>query len=522
MRVAFRADASLDIGHGHVMRCLTLAHALREHGASCLFICRVLPGHLIDRIRQEGFDVIELPAPEDFAAGKGYAGWLGAAPTEDAVQTLAALPDCVDWLVVDHYALDAQWEGHLRATCKRLLVIDDLADRAHDCDLLLDQNPGRSRADYAAWVPSDCTVLAGPAHALLRSEFAARRRSVRSSTRTQLKTLMISMGGVDRDNASTRILDALNQVHLPAGLDIVVVLGAAAPWRESVQQAAARMRWPTRVLIDVRDMADLMAASDLAIGAGGGSALERCCLGLPSIIVPVAENQHAGACALAIAGAAILASIGGTGDQALRMALTKLMAGDALTRMSAKATAVTDGEGATQLAARMLAPPLPRLRAMQESDLDRVLGWRNAPGIRRWMLTTREIGAAEHAAWFRRCSADPDRQLLIAEDANGAFGFVQFSGLGDASQAEWGFYVAPDAACGSGRLLGQLALAHAFGRLRLPRLIGRTLNDNAASIAFHLKLGFRPLSCLPDNTTPMMRAFELRQEDWDASAGATA
>ncbi len=149
MRVVFRADASLNIGSGHVMRCLTLANALRESGASCFFVCREHPGNLLELIREQGFEAIGLPLPKTFESLHGkhsssrltYAGWLGDSWQRDAEQTLAALNgELADWLVVDHYALDSAWEESLRPACRRLLVIDDLADRDHRCDLLLDQN----------------------------------------------------------------------------------------------------------------------------------------------------------------------------------------------------------------------------------------------------------------------------------------------------------------------------------------------------------------------------------------------
>lgn len=523
MHVAFRTDASLEIGHGHVMRCLTLAHALREQGASCLFVCRAHDGHLIQKIRQGGFQVVELPAPtRPLDATTSPARWLGVSPEEDAEQTLAALADGVEWLVVDHYALDARWESRLRATCKRLLVIDDLADRQHDCDLLLDQNPGRQPEDYAQYVPAGCVVLAGPAHALLRPAFGNCRPSSLARERSRLGKLIISMGGVDIHNATSRVLDALDKTDLPADLQITVVLGAAAPWQDSVRQRAARLRWPTSVLVDVQDMAGLMAASDLAVGAAGGSALERCCLGLPSVIVPIADNQLAGARALAHTGAAVLASVDGSDAPPLHQVMGQLLAGNALASAAAAAAAVTDGEGAARVAKHVFAPPAPRLRTMRESDLGRVLAWRNAPEIRRWMLQTDEIGAAEHAAWFRRCSSDPNRQLLIAEANGHPIGFVQFSGLKSAGPAEWGFYAAPDAPPGSGLLLGQLALAHAFGRLGLPGLLGRALAENEASIRFHQKLGFRPRPCAAGTTPVPMHAFELRRDDWKAAVGAYA
>lgn len=148
MRVAFRVDFSLDIGTGHVMRCLTLAEALRNDGMGSRFLSRRHPGHLIETIRGRGFPVevlLDLTAAQEATfpveLRPVHAAWLGTDWASDARQSRAVLAgSAVDWLIVDHYALDARWERGLRGCCRRLMIIDDLADREHDCDLLLDQN----------------------------------------------------------------------------------------------------------------------------------------------------------------------------------------------------------------------------------------------------------------------------------------------------------------------------------------------------------------------------------------------
>ncbi|MNG88556.1 UDP-2,4-diacetamido-2,4,6-trideoxy-beta-L-altropyranose hydrolase [compost metagenome] len=298
-RIVFRADASLEMGSGHVMRCLTLADALREQGAECHFVCRAHPGHLADLIAARGHRCHLLAALPDEGctvseSSLAHAGWLGCGWEQDAAQSQAILADWrPDWLVVDHYALDARWERLMRPHVGNIMAIDDLADRAHECDLLLDQNLGRQPDDYQERVPSHCTLLVGPRYALLRPEFAALREY--SLTRRQtptLKQLLITMGGVDQPNATGRVLEALQDIPLPEDCRICVVMGEKAPWLAEVETLAATMPWPTEVRVNVSNMAELMADSDLAIGAAGGTAWERCCLGLPTFMLVIADNQR--------------------------------------------------------------------------------------------------------------------------------------------------------------------------------------------------------------------------------------
>lgn len=308
MRVVIRTDASLEIGTGHVMRCLTLAASLRERGAETLFVCREHSGNLIEPIRQKGFEVLTLsiarthgqPENSGNLAMPQHASWLGADWQTDANATRAALRgQAIDWIVVDHYALNADWEKSMRSACRRIMVIDDLADRPHDCDLLLDQNLGRMAEDYDGLVPETCSRLIGPQFALLRPEFATMRDySLARRATPALKRLLISMGGVDGDNATGEVLQALVKCSLPEDCRIVIVMGQHAPWLASVRQLAEKLPWRTELLVNVADMASLMAESDLAIGGAGATAWERCCLGLPSIVVVLADNQRSGAVAL--------------------------------------------------------------------------------------------------------------------------------------------------------------------------------------------------------------------------------
>lgn len=360
MHIVFRADASLQMGTGHVMRCLTLADVLSANGTECQFICRAHAGHLADFIRQKGYrvhllDVVaEIPEQD---APLAHAAWLGVTLEQDAKETAALLSHLQsDWLIVDHYALDARWETPQRRHVGKLMVIDDLADRQHDCDLLLDQNLGRLDSDYAALVPTHCPRLLGPAYALLRPEFASLRDySLQRREAGTLRTLLITMGGVDKDNATGRVLQALAGTSLPHDCRITVVMGATAPWLQEVATLAAALPWPVDVRVNVTEMAQLMADADLAIGAAGSTSWERCCLGLPTLMVVLADNQREAASYIEESGAAKLFYINEQLPKQLGALLLRCRAeSDFLHSMSRSGQDVTDGMGVKQVADKLL------------------------------------------------------------------------------------------------------------------------------------------------------------------------
>ncbi len=279
------------------MRCLTLAEALRDRGVTSHFVCRAHPGNLIAKVRSRGFEVSALARePDDVrnpVAKPAHAPWLGADWRVDAAATREILQSFdPDWLVVDHYALDRSWEREVRTDCGHLMVIDDLADRGHACDLLLDQNIGREARDYVGLVDGTTRLMVGVKYALLRQEFAALRDcSIKRRRRGTLRHILISMGGIDRHNVTGKVLDSLAKGSLKEGQHITVVMGQNAPGLEQVKVSAARLPRSCEVRVEVNNMAKLMADADLAYGALGVSALERMVVGLPSIITPCAENQ---------------------------------------------------------------------------------------------------------------------------------------------------------------------------------------------------------------------------------------
>lgn len=361
MKVVFRCDASLHMGTGHVMRCLTLADELRDRGAQCHFISREHPGHLIGLIQTKGHALHVLPLdeaptpPEDGEPDSlSHRDWLGCSQAHDTHLCEAYLHGLEpDWLVVDHYALDARWENAMRRHCRRVMVIDDLADRRHDSDLLLDQTLGRDPAAYANLVPKGCMMVCGSSFALLRPEFANMRPHSlqRRSGIDQIRHLLITLGGVDRENVTCDILTHLSASELPPECRITIVMGQSAPWLDLVRQTAMAMPWPVTVLAGAHNMAELMADSDLAIGAAGSTSWERCCLGLPTVQVILAENQRLAAASLASAGAVIQLDQGERMRAELVNIIHELGQGrPALQDLSHCASQITDGHGAAVLA----------------------------------------------------------------------------------------------------------------------------------------------------------------------------
>ena len=349
MRIAFRTDASLQIGTGHIMRCLTLADALRGQGAECKFICREHEGDLMDHMRSRGYAVHALPQPSanaSFESDLAHASWLGVDWLTDAQETRQFLADKkLDWLILDHYALDYRWESALRSYCKRMMVIDDLADRRHDCDLLLDQNYGSSAERYAGLLPAECTQLHGPEFALLKPIYAQRRveQSVRSG---KIERVLIYFGGgAVPMNLTGMALRAFQTPQLKE-IELDVVVGSIYAHKAELEDAAAS-RGRAHIHEQLPDLSKLMTKADLAISAGGATTWERCCLGLPSIIISIADNQRP-ACE-ALAGDDLIHYLGHVGDisfKLLREQVLGLLGNPGrLSQLGKKCRKLVDGRG---------------------------------------------------------------------------------------------------------------------------------------------------------------------------------
>ncbi len=502
MKVLFRTDASRQIGTGHVMRCLTLAKALRNRGAHCRFVSRAHEGNMIERIKQEGFDAISLPfaaaanpVPVSDAPVVDHAHWLGADAKSDAEKTLKVLADfSPDWLVLDHYALDARWERDVKSHCGKIMVIDDLADRAHDCDLLLDQNLVANLVHrYDDRVPERCARLLGPAFALLQMQYAELRPHVQVRS-GPVKRILIFFGGSDLYDLTGRTLRAFLTLQRP---EIAVdVVGNAGSSNWAAIEQLARMHANIHLHHGLPSLAPLMLAADLAIGGGGTTTWERLCLGLPSLVVTVAANQKDITAELNRQG-----YVRWIGDQdsatesliisALKDVLEK--SGQDIAEWSRKCMDLVDGNGCERVASVLSLNSSTELlaRDAQAEDEELLLRWANDPTVRLNAFHSAQIDPQGHHQWFSKRLQNPEQcRIYIVQTEEGfPIGQVRF----DLSENGWSIDYSLDCAV-RGRKLGAKLLSAAIDALKSSagevRIFGQVKAMNHSSQKVFQNLGF--------------------------------
>jgi UDP-2,4-diacetamido-2,4,6-trideoxy-beta-L-altropyranose hydrolase len=450
--IAIRVDASNEIGTGHFMRCLTLADGLQRCGAKVCFVSRYLPEHLVEALGKNGHRLIGLADGRGEGPGSdlAHAHWLGTSQERDAEECIGLLGDqSWDWLVVDHYALDMRWESVLRCVAKKILVIDDLADRRHDCDVLLDQNfYGDQDVRYESRVPADCRLLLGPRYALLRKEFREwRDRALPRGGAA--KRILVFFGGVDADNHTGRALRALIALDLK-NIGIDVVIGALHPERSRIEAMCTEHGFLLHVQTSL--MAELMAAADVSIGAGGSATWERCCLGLATLAICTAENQSKQLTDAAAEGLLFSPRIEDDLEVSLKKYVPVFLDNEYLRRvLSLNGMRAVDGRGVLRVA-DVLGTDEIEMRMATSADSSRLFEWRNHPSVRKVSRNTEVIPWENHQSWFSEVLAGSNRALLIGYREGLAVGVVRFDFHGD--EAEVSIYLVPDTqARGLGRAL---------------------------------------------------------------------
>ncbi len=506
MKVVFRTDASLEIGTGHVIRCLTLADALRQRGASCKFICRDHPGNMIDFIRRHGHEVTALSVNQgvnDISdAGRikkdQHADWLGSNWETDAEQTIVAVgTGVVSWIVVDHYAIDFKWEKKLRSACKNLMVIDDLANRTHNCDVLLDQNlvPNLTYR-YDKYIPVECLRLLGPNFALLQPVYSELRS--RTSPRLgPIQNLLVYFGGTDQHNFTGLTLSAfLSLKRSDLILDVVIGPG-------NLHATAIRQQIHDRSNITLHEMlptlALLMQKADLAIGAGGATTWERLCLGLPSLVVTLADNQISVAEALSSYDIVrYLGNYDAVTESILMQALQAVMHESCLEKWSRDCMNIVDGKGVDRVVSIMMLDSKSQLkvRLAKPDDETLLLCWANDPVVRESSFNPQFIDEISHRKWFsQRLQNYETCRLYIVETVDGLpIGQARF----ERHQNEWEIHYSM-CAIARGKQLGKVMLNAAIRQFETEfskeQLFGRVKIENLASQKLFKNLAFKEVQC---------------------------
>ena len=491
MRVLLRVDASPDIGTGHAMRLQTLVGALRDYapGTEAVFVARHMPEALLGAIRAAGHAVHMLPGDGPEAGPGEYARWLGTTEEFDAAQVVglaATLDGPVDRIVVDHYGLGAAWERAVSAALDApLWALDDLL-RDHACDGMVDTTYGRDAADYAAHVPEDATVLAGARFALLRPGFAQAREAslARQDARGPVRNLLVSMGGMDDANASARVLEAIEALDR-ADIHTHVMLGAGAPHLEAVRAKAARMDAPVTVHAGVEDVPALLSQTDLCVGAAGSSTWERCCLGVPTINLVVADNQRTIARNLSAIGAV---RDGGTldgfdADTFAREHLAPLFDDvDARHALSLASREIVDGRGAGRVAREVAL----RLVPATEDHIRIMFDWQSDPVTRAQSRNPEPPRWEDHRAWSERRLSKPHERFYITEVAGEPSGVVRLEPREDGDY-EISVLVAPAA---HGRGIGTASIRRILARHPRDTVHAFVKTTNPASQRAFEKSGF--------------------------------
>jgi len=502
MRIAVRVDASSQMGTGHLMRCLTLAEALSRKGALVRFISRDLPVHLQLMVRKKECELMVLKGGQtDPLPGKlHHSHWLGTTQDKDASETINALSGCIwDWLVVDHYAIDQHWETLVAPSVKRLMVIDDLADRLHRCDLLLDQNlVADLDTRYAGKIPAFCRLLLGPEYALLQrdyTEFLGDGAAFKES----IRRILIFFGGADQHNLTGRSISAVLALGRP-NIEVDVVLGTGSPHENAIRRQV-QGHGNIHLHGNLPSLAPLMRRADLAIGAGGTTSWERLRMGLPALVVTLAENQRP--IASELHRRQLIRWLGDQDDvdelDFLR-ALRELIAHGALQSKFSDGRQVVDGKGVDRvLGAMMVTSSLPmRIRKATVADEAMLLEWANDPATRVNAFSGLQITSQAHRQWFldRLENITGCRFYVVETDEGKALGQVRF----ELSGAFWvvDYSLSPDfRGLGLGRRLLEVALLQLWSEEADAVVFGEVKTGNFPSRKVFESLGFSVLSDEP-------------------------
>lgn len=464
------------------MRCLTLAAEMQRRGADVLFVCSADTVNTAPALTRSGIPWLEADQNDwNTALAEGKF---------DGVR--------IDLVVVDSYRLGETFECSLRLFGCAILVIDDAPGRPHDCDLLVDMTLGRSADEYAGLIPQHCRVLAGASYALVRDEFGELRAASldRRCGSHEPKSIYVSLGLTDVGGQTANIARSL--VTTGSFSRIVVVTGPAAVSFDEVSALGNRDA-RIEVFVDPPEIAELMACSDIAIGTPGTSSWERCCLGLPAILIVAADNQLDNARALERAGAARIVSLASEGPDAVSRILRELTVEPSkLAQMSRQAADVCDADGAQRVGAVIDELLLPEraerltLRQAAAADTRRLWLWRNEPYAREMFGDSKLVPWDTHKRWLESRLADPGTRIFIAEAFGRPCGYVRFHIKSTGTTSVSISMTRNVRGLGYGTAALVLACREVFRQHLCKRIEAMVKRDNVASQRVFLKGGFLP------------------------------
>ena len=481
-RLLFRADASTQIGCGHVMRCLALAQAWQDEGGNATFVMAAESPSLEARLRSEGFEVIPL------AAKPGSA--------EDAAKTVdVARKGEASWVVLDGYHFGDDYQKCIKDAHLRLLVIDDNGHARHySADILLNHNIHAHEEMYGHREPYS-RLLLGTRYALLKREFL-RWQGWQRKTPEVARKVLVTLGGSDPDNRTLKVINALGKVNVE-GLEAIAVAGPCNPYVDALQQAVRNSGISLRLVSHAEDMPALMAWADMAVAAGGSTCLELAWFGLPMALIALAENQRPVTRGFAAAGAAL--NLGWHEDicpNEIARLLTKLATSvKQRSTMSRCGRELTDGKGAARVATCLEGYPL-QLRLACEADCGILWQWANSPEVRAVSFSTEPIPCENHIQWFHDKILDPCCSLYLATINGGSpIGQIRFDI--QANEAVVSVIVAPESrGNGYGHKIIRLASCELFETRPVSLIHAYIKPGNEASARAFEKAGFKNSSTI--------------------------
>ncbi len=397
--LVIRADASTQIGTGHAMRCLALAQAWQSAEGETIFVTAMKAPALEARLKDEGIRVIHLST---------YPGGV-----EDAAQTAElAHQTNAQWIVVDGYQFGDSYQRVIKRSGLRLLFVDDYGHSASYCaDIVLNQNIYAHEGLYADR-EAQTRLLLGTPYVLLRQEFLRWRGYGRQNLSGAPKVL-VTLGGSDVANVTLKVVHGL-QLAAVDDLQASVVVGSAYPHFEELEMAVRNYPF-VRLERNVLDMPRLMAWADVAVSAAGTTCWELAFMGLPSLIMVLADNQRLVAEKLDAAGAAVLV---GWGEQVspveVSEALVQLLASqERRARMTVLGQNIVDGQGSARVRKHMVGQNI-RLRRAREGDCRLLWEWRNDPKVLAASFSSEPVTWTRHIDWFESRMTNPNCILLVA------------------------------------------------------------------------------------------------------------